>query len=73
MINVRRRIENYPSEELHSVPVPSSSWKQIRIDYIGPLPTTTCTNGNKYVIVVIDCFSMWLKHEAMCISKKRSQ
>ena len=59
MINVRRRKGKFdhPAEELHPVPVPNRSWKQIGIDLIGPLPTTT--NGNKYVISVTDHFSKW--------------
>ena len=52
-----KRKFDHPAEELHPVPVPKNSWKQIGIDLIGPLPTTT--NGNKYVIVVADYFSMW--------------
>ncbi|KAL5516472.1 hypothetical protein EMCRGX_G001810 [Ephydatia muelleri] len=52
-----KRKFDHPAEELHPVPVPNSSWKQIGIDLIGPLPTTT--NGNKYVIVVTDYFSKW--------------
>ena len=35
--------------------VPNSSWKQIGIGPIGPLPPTT--NGKKIVIVVTDYFS----------------
>ena len=52
-----KRKFDHPAEDLHPVPVPNSSWKQIGIDLIGPLPTTT--NGNKYVIVVTDYFSKW--------------
>ena len=52
-----KRKFDHPAEELHPVPVPNSSWKQIGIDLIGPLPTTT--HGNKYVIVVTDYFSKW--------------
>ena len=52
-----KRKFDHPAEELHPVPVPNSSWKQVGIDLIGPLPTTT--NGNKYVIVVTDYFSKW--------------
>ncbi|KAL5502516.1 hypothetical protein EMCRGX_G009309 [Ephydatia muelleri] len=52
-----KRKFHHPAEELHPVPVPNSSWKQIGIDRIGPLPTTT--NGNKYVIVVTDYFLKW--------------
>ena len=52
-----KRKFDHPAEELHPVPVPNSSWKQIGIDLIGPLPTTT--NGNKYVIVVTDYFLKW--------------
>ena len=50
VINVRGRKEKFdhPAEELHPVPVPNSSWIQIGIDLIGPLPITTY--GNKYVI-----------------------
>ena len=58
--HVRRRKESltdHPAEELHPVPVPNSSWKQIGIDLIGPLPTTT--NDNKYVIVVADYSFKW--------------
>ena len=55
-----KRKFGHPAEELHPVPVPNSSWKQIGIDLIGPLPTTT--NGNKYVIVVTDYFSKWPEH-----------
>eukprot|EP00731_Ephydatia_muelleri_P007410 Em0003g1658a len=36
-----KRKFDHPAEELHPVPVPNSSWKQIGIDLIGPLPTTT--------------------------------
>ena len=39
----------------------TSSWKQIEIDLIRPLPTTT--NGNKHVIVVTDYFSKWCLHQ----------
>ena len=49
-----KRKFDHPAEELHPVPVPSSSWKQIGIDLIWPLPTTT--NGN---IVVSDYCSKW--------------
>ena len=49
-----KRKFDHPAEELHPVPVPNSSWKQIRVDLIGPLPTTT--NGN---IVVTDYCSKW--------------
>ena len=34
-----KRKFDHPAEELHRVPVPNSSWKQIGIDFIGPLPT----------------------------------
>ncbi|KAL5508794.1 hypothetical protein EMCRGX_G004033 [Ephydatia muelleri] len=37
---------DHPAEELHPVPVPNSSWKQIGIDLTGPLPTTT--NGPEH-------------------------
>eukprot|EP00731_Ephydatia_muelleri_P009061 Em0004g1399a len=36
-----KRKFDHPAEGLHPVPVPNSSWKQIGIDLIGPLPTTT--------------------------------
>ena len=39
-----KRKLDHPAEELHHAPVPNSSWKQIGIDLIRPLPTTT--NGN---------------------------
>ena len=55
-----KRKFDHPAEELHPVPVPNSSWKQIGIDIIGPLPTTT--NGNKFVIVVTDHFQSGQKH-----------
>ena len=45
-----KRKFDHPAEELHPVPAPNSSWKQIRIDLIGPLPTTT--NGNN---VIVNC------------------
>eukprot|EP00731_Ephydatia_muelleri_P025167 Em0017g250a len=35
-----KRKFDHPAEELHPVPVPNRSWKQIGIDLIGPLPTT---------------------------------
>eukprot|EP00731_Ephydatia_muelleri_P025158 Em0017g241a len=35
-----KRKFDHPAKELHPVPVPNRSWKQIGIDLIGPLPTT---------------------------------
>eukprot|EP00731_Ephydatia_muelleri_P003495 Em0001g3495a len=40
LVKTKRKFD-HPAEELHHVPVPNSSWKQIGIDLIGPLPTTT--------------------------------
>ena len=65
-----KRKFDHPAEELHPVPVPNSSWKQIHlgIDLIGPLPTTT--NGDKYVIVVTDYFLKWPEARASPTKKK---
>lgn len=34
-------------------------WRQIQIDYIGPLPQTA--KGNKYCLVVVNSFTKWVK------------
>ena len=46
-----------PATQLHPVPVPNYSWKQIGIDLVGPLACTE--EGNKYIIVVTDYFTKW--------------
>ena len=46
-----------PATQLHPVPVPSYSWKQIGIDLAGPL--ACIEEENKYIIMVIDYFTKW--------------
>eukprot|EP00731_Ephydatia_muelleri_P006766 Em0003g1014a len=53
---------DHPAAELHPVPEPSQSWKQIGIDIVGPLPCTE--HGNKYIIVVTDYFTKWPEAKA---------
>ena len=36
-----------------------SPWERINIDAVGPLPTTT--DGHKYIIVIIDCFTRFVE------------
>ena len=54
-----KRNFDHPAAELHPVPVPSQSWKQIGIDIVGPLPCTG--RGNKYVT---DYFPKWPEAKA---------
>ena len=49
MISARERRENSIGQ-LHLVPVPNYSWKEIGIDLGGPLACTE--EGNKYITVV---------------------
>lgn len=43
-------------------------FERIQVDILGPLPTTL--NGNRYVLVVLDCFTKWA--EAIPLKNKRA-
>ena len=51
---------------LHPVPVPNGAWRQVGMDLIGPLPTTS--SGNRYIFELTDYFSKW--PEAIPIQSK---
>lgn len=36
-----------------------SPFERVQMDILGPLPTTT--TGNRYLLVVIDCFTKWVE------------
>ena len=51
--------------EIYNVGAP---FERIQVDILGPLPTSS--SGNKYLLVVVDCFSKW--PEAVPLKNKRA-
>ena len=48
---------------LHPIPVAPQLWKQVGMDLIGPLATTS--RGNKYIITLTDYFTKWAEAGAL--------
>ncbi|XP_053385075.1 uncharacterized protein LOC128550298 [Mercenaria mercenaria] len=46
---------------LRPIPVPSEAFKQVGMDLIGPLETTSA--GNKFIMVITDYFTKWVEAE----------
>ncbi len=54
------------------VPIrPQKPWEYVGVDFVGPLPRTSC--GNAFILVFVDYFSKWVEIVAVRASKMLSE
>lgn len=52
----KQKIHRHTKTPIENISVPTGRFKHIHVDIVGPLPAS---NGNKYILTVIDRFSRW--------------
>ncbi|KIH63673.1 integrase core domain protein [Ancylostoma duodenale] len=57
-------------EPMHQFEVSTKPWQSVHSDVIGPLPLTF--DGNKYILVFVDCFSNYIVAEPLPYQKSNS-
>lgn len=52
----RSKIHRHTVAPLQNIPLPSSRFRHVHVDLVGPLPPS---NGNRYLLTIVDRFSRW--------------